>query len=131
MITLGFLLILSSVSGCSKEPNLSLVATPTLKPTPTNPISDPSAVQQVSSWYQVYAEQKESSGSEVLVLDDGSFLIVGGVGMFGDDQTIGGVMLMYVDPKGNLIWQEIYGSDGYEFGLSVIESAKWRISSSR
>jgi hypothetical protein len=76
----------------------------------------------ISAWFQIYSENKESSASDLLITEDGGCLLVGGIGQFQESELIGGVMLIRTDAQGEIIWQEIYGGEGFEYGSSIIQS---------
>ena len=96
--------------------------TPTVLPAPTITSPDFQEGLNISAWFQLYGKNKESSAGDVLITQDGGFLVVGGIGQFQESESIGGVMLIRTDPQGKIFWQEIYGGDGFEFGASAIES---------
>jgi hypothetical protein len=107
-------------SGCVRAPEVP--ASPI--PTNTQTLETPMVTQEapISTWYQVYGKGKENSGSDLVLTQDGGTLIVGGIGHFEENDRIGGVMLLRTNEKGELLWQQIYGGDGYDFGSAIVET---------
>jgi hypothetical protein len=72
----------------------------------------------------VYGTEKENAGSEMVFTKDGGMLIVGGIGHFRDGDPIGGVMLLRTDARGEPLWQQVFGGEGYDYGSAIIASTE-------
>lgn len=106
-------------SGCDSSPEI--ITSPSPSPT-FAPFQQTPVVTQpptISTWFQIYGENKESAGSDLIFTPDGGALIVGGVGQFVGNDLIGGVMLLRTDKNGELLWQQVYGGKGYDFGAAI------------
>jgi hypothetical protein len=104
IISICLILVLSS--GCSSIPDIP--------PTPSAAKST-----SITPWYKIYGEETENSGSDFLILSDDGFVIVGGMGSFGQPDAIGGAMLLRIDPAGNMLFQEVYGGKGFDAGWDI------------
>ncbi len=77
---------------------------------------------QGNSWVKTYGGNNQSLGGDVIQASDGGFLIVGSIGRFQGDDFQGGVMLIKTDPKGETVWQKVYGGDEFDAGWSLIQT---------
>lgn len=71
--------------------------------------------------YTTYSNPGADTGKELLLLDDGGFLIVG-------DQSYGAhggvdVALIRTDAAGNVLWSRQYGGSGGDYGSAVVQSS--------
>ena len=125
-----FVVLFCSACGAVPENPEPASPTPTSLPVPSStPViiradDNEEEVQDepLSSWYQVFGENQENSGSDILIMQDGGFMIVGGSDSFDQSSSVGGVMLLRTDDKGETIWQKTYGGEGYDFGFSIAEA---------
>ena len=114
------ILILIICSGCGTKTGQVAELQPTQ--IPTEVIPEIVQEESVSQWVKYYNEGQENSSRDIITIADSGFLIVGGIGQFQQSDTIGGIMVLRTAVNGNLLWQEVYGGEGYDYGSAVLET---------
>jgi hypothetical protein len=71
-------------------------------------------------WSNVYDEGEDDRAESVIQTSDGNFVMAGRTENI--DQTQTDILVVKTDSSGNIIWDEIYSSTGYDGGLYVIEA---------
>lgn len=114
---------------------VSATATPLL-PTATAteaPISTPTALPEPSpspapgassnTWWKTYGGNRNTVTGDLLITDDGGFLVVGTTDLQFEPGQVGDVYLLRTDAAGKTLWEKTYGGDGYDAGQSISETA--------
>lgn len=93
-------------------------ATPTPVP-PTPPEPGPPAVGD--TWTKTYGGSRNTIVGDVLLADDGGYVIVGTTNLQFEPQPRGDVYLVRTDGAGEVIWERTYGRQAYQGG----QGATW------
>ena len=72
------------------------------------------------AWTKTYVSGLESLAYDVLLLDDGGFLLVGGTVVQHEPVMIGNLLLIRLDAGGDVIWERTYGADRFCSGQSAL-----------
>jgi hypothetical protein len=108
----AWIMLAALIAGCASA------ATPTpVRPTPPEP--GPPAVGD--TWTKTYGGSRNTVVGDVLVADDGGYVIVGTTNLEFEPQPRGDVYLVWTDSAGEVIWEHTYGGEGYQGG----QSATW------
>lgn len=70
-------------------------------------------------WSMAYGGPQIDDANHIELLEDGNFLITGNTASYGagnDD-----LMLLKIDPNGQVIWTSTYGGEFYDYGRCVVE----------
>ena len=74
----------------------------------------------VDTWTKMYGSDVDSLGHDVLLLEDGGYLIVGDTVTHYDPVMIGHLLLMRLDAGGEVVWEHTYGGNRSCTGQSVL-----------
>ncbi|MGC4104525.1 T9SS type B sorting domain-containing protein [Ferruginibacter sp.] len=84
----------------------------------------------VLQWQKSYGGSLADDPSDLLLLPDGSFLVLGSTASSDGDMKanigssgIKDIVLTKFDPAGNLVWQRFYGGSAEELGSSIVKTA--------
>lgn len=96
-----------------------LAATPETEkePTPTPTLEHIEFASE--TWTKTYGRNHENMASDLVLAPDGGFLLVGGIGKVYEDDQEGGVLLIRVDPTGDILWHRVYGGENFDIGWSI------------
>lgn len=120
------MIVLTLLVGCGKaEPT----ATPTNAPIPPTVESPPTATSTTelgvtsNTWMRAYGGNQYTFGWYVLLADDGGYFIVGATNLQYEPEMRGDVYLIRTDAAGEVLWEKIYGGEGYEEGQSITQAS--------
>ena len=103
----ALLVVAALIASCASA------ATPTpVPPTPTEP--GPPAVGD--TWTKTYGGSRNTVAGDVLLADDGGYLIVGTTNLEFEPRQQGDIYLVRTDAAGEIIWERTYGGQGFEGG---------------
>jgi hypothetical protein len=77
------------------------------------------SVKAQITFEKTFGGDYEDYGYSVVQTNDGGFVLTGGYGLPGDDSD---VFLIKTDELGNQEWMKTYGSNSYEYGISLINA---------
>ncbi len=72
-------------------------------------------------WEKTYTEGRTSSGSALLAMDDGGYLVAGTA--LSDDGDDADILLLSIDANGNQVWAKSYGTQLNEYGGAFLRTA--------
>jgi hypothetical protein len=70
-------------------------------------------------WNRTYGGAGEDYADEVIITNDGNYLLVGSTDSFGNGES--DVLALKVNFEGDVLWQRTYGGASDDFGSSVVE----------
>jgi len=129
------IVLLSLLTSCSPAQLMTPVASdvmPTVRS--TNTVVPPTAIPQPTTnpaleilcilWDKTYHKTAGDMGEDVLVAEDGGFYIVGTTDMdlYGTGKS-GDIYLIRTDENGDVLWENAYGGDKAEEGLSITRTS--------
>jgi len=77
----------------------------------------------VDTWTKTYGSDLETLAYDVLLLDDGGYLLVGGAVTQYEPVMIGNLLLIRLDADGEVVWERTYGGDQPCSGQSVLATS--------
>ena len=79
-----------------------------------------SAAHPVETWIRTYGSGLDNLGHDVLLLEDGGYLIVGDTVTQYEPAMIGHLLLLRLDGDGEIVWERTYGGDRSCTGQSTL-----------
>lgn len=120
------MIVLTLVVGCGKaEPTATPTNTP-ISPTAESPPTATSTTEPgvtSDTWMRTYGGNQDAFGWDVLLADDGGYFIVGATNLQYEPEMRGDVYLIRTDAAGEVLWEKIYGGEGYEGGQTIIQAS--------
>ena len=80
----------------------------------------------VETWIGTYGGGLDAMGHDVLLLDDGGYLVVGDTVTQYEPALIGHLVLLRLDAAGEFVWERAYGGDRSCTGQSVVVTSDGR-----
>jgi hypothetical protein len=118
-LLIGMILVLVTVAGCAPATD-RMPVTNTPESLATVSLTTATSVP-IQTWVQIYGEDQENMGSDVLQAADGGYFIVGGASQAPGSRQYGGVYLLRTDIDGQVLWQKVYGGKEYDAGWSAVQ----------
>ena len=72
-------------------------------------------------WQKTFGETSAENQPNIIQTQDGNFVLVGTTSSFGEGYF--DILVIKIDSSGQVIWSNSYGSEGYEYGYSLIENS--------
>jgi hypothetical protein len=103
------------------EPKPIPTETPEIESTLTDPLStEPDPL--TSTWIKYLGSRGDDTLQDVIMTEDGGYLIVGSTNLDFDFGSSGDVYLLKADSNGEVVWEETYGEDCYLFSTRIQET---------
>jgi len=132
--TIALIMLVTLLAGCgspatttpvppTEEPVIEELPSPTNPPPPTAAPAIDSSIAG-DSWIRVYSADQDDVCDDVLMADDGGFFLVGTAGLEFEPERGGDAYLIRTDPAGQVSWAKAYGGEGYESGMTIVQTSE-------
>jgi len=98
--------------------------------TPIPPTSEPAATATIidepepdDTWIKTYGGDQDAISWDVLLTDDGGYLILGVTNIEFEPEQRGDMYLIKTDAAGNVLWEKTYGGELYEEGWTMVQAS--------
>jgi outer membrane protein assembly factor BamB len=72
---------------------------------------------------RMYGGEHDVTVGDALLADDGYYYVVGTVFTQWEPEMQGDILLLKLDPAGEVVWQRTYGGDGFDTGQSIAQTS--------